>query len=79
MLTYIPVKYCGYILVSFEVVVYCQYWTSIQYLGRYFIGHLTHASIGVLNHFMYLFLVILSVQCLVLSGNYLRLTVSILI
>ena len=61
MLTYIPVKNCCYIVVSFQVVISSLFWTHIQYMGHDFIGPLTHAAHGVLIYSKYLCLAILSV------------------
>ena len=70
MLTHIPVKNYGNIVVTLQVVVGSQLWAHIQYMGHGLIGFLTHAAFGVLIYSRYLCLVILSVQCLVLSGCY---------
>ena len=65
MLTFIPVRNCGYTYVSFQVVVGSQFWAHIQYMGHSFIGFLTHALFEVLIYSKYLCLVILSVESLV--------------
>ena len=64
MLTYIPAKNCGYIAVSFKVVVSSQFWAHIQYMGNGLILSLTQAAVGVLIYSMYLCLVILNDQSL---------------
>ena len=69
-LTYIPVKNCGYIVVSFQVVVGNQIGAHIQYIGHGFIASLTHTAFGVLIYFKYLCFVILNVQLIVLCGRY---------
>ena len=70
MLTDIPVKNCGYIVVSFQEAVVSQFWAHIQQIGHSFIGFHTHAAFGVMIYSKYLCLVILSVQSLVLSSYY---------
>ena len=70
MLTYIPVKNCDYIVVSFHIVFSCQFMAHIQYIGHGFTGLLTNAAFGFMIYSMYLCVVILSAQSLVLSGCY---------
>ena len=70
MLTCIPVKNCGYIVVSFQVVVSNKFLSHIPYIEHGFIGLLTHAAFGVLISSKYLCMPILSVQSLGLRGCY---------
>ena len=54
ILTYIPVKNCGIIVASFQVVVSSQFSAHIQYMGNGLMGFLTHATFGVLIYSKYL-------------------------
>ena len=51
MLTCIPMKNRGYIVVSIEVVDGSQLLVHIHYMGHCFIGSLAHATFGVLIYF----------------------------
>ena len=70
VMTYIPVKYSGYIDVSFQIVASCQFWAHIQFVGYGFIGLLAHAAFGVMIYSTYLCLVILSVNSLAMRDCY---------
>ena len=48
MLTYIPAKNIGYIIVSFQAVIGSHFEAYIQYVGYGFTAFLTHEAYGVL-------------------------------